>query len=128
MSSIITPNFKTPVGYFFSGSKPEVLMTGTISLGLIAAHDVAIIEHEHESERSPDYLIYLQDDNEILQDEPPVGFLWSKEDRNGDKFLGGVVSLGLLGEVPVVVLRNRTYTVGNSTPEFIMRVARSKDD
>lgn len=58
------------------------------------------------------------------QNKIPVGYLWEKTDRNGNKYLGGVISLGVFGEIPIVVFKNTTKNDGeDKTADWTIRSA-----
>ncbi len=52
----------------------------------------------------------------------PVGYLWIKKDKQGREFLGGVISLGLFGEVPIVVFKEDNKT-NEKAADYIIKVA-----
>lgn len=64
----------------------------------------------------------LRDQNKI-----PCGYLWEKTDRAGKKYLAGVISMGVFGEVPVVVFKEENKTNENA-PDYVVRNATSNRD
>lgn len=56
----------------------------------------------------------------------PCGVLWEKRDAQGKMYLGGVLNLGLLGEIPVVIFKE-TEKKSLTSPDYIVRVARKEE-
>lgn len=57
------------------------------------------------------------------QTKMPVGHLWKKEDKDGREFFAGVISLGLFGEIPIVIFPEKNKETAAS-PDFVIRVAK----
>jgi len=57
----------------------------------------------------------------------PCGVLWEKKDAQGRMYLGGVLNLGLLGEIPVVIFKE-TEKKNPMSPDYIVRVARKNEE
>lgn len=55
-----------------------------------------------------------------LQTKLPIGYLWNKVDKNGDKYLGGVLSLGLI-EIPITIFPERPGR-GERTADFVIKI------
>jgi hypothetical protein len=59
----------------------------------------------------------LRDQNKI-----PCGYFWWKTDSRGKKYLAGVVSMGINGEIPVVIFEEENKP-NDAAPDFVMRNA-----
>lgn len=59
----------------------------------------------------------LRDQNKI-----PCGYFWEKTDSKGKTYLAGVVSMGLNGEIPVVIFKEENKPNPNA-PDYVMRNA-----
>lgn len=57
------------------------------------------------------------------QQRVPVGHFWNKTDREGKKFIAGVVSLGIFGEIPVVIFEEEKIPGRENAPDYVMRTA-----
>lgn len=57
------------------------------------------------------------------QTKVPAGYLWKKTDRNGEEYLSGVISLGIFGEIPIVVFREGKKDNSDKGPDFVIRNA-----
>lgn len=57
------------------------------------------------------------------QSKVPSGYLWKKEDRNGKPYLGGVISLGIFGEVPIVIFEEEPQEGRTGGPDYVIRNA-----
>lgn len=58
------------------------------------------------------------------QSKVPCGYLWEKTDRQGRKYLAGVISFGIQGEIPIVVFKEDQKTNENA-PDYVIRNATS---
>ena len=58
------------------------------------------------------------------QNRTPCGYLWEKTDRQGKKYLAGVVNFGIQGEIPIVVFREENKT-SETAPDYVIRNATS---
>ena len=56
----------------------------------------------------------------------PVGHLWKKEDRNGKSYLAGVLSLGILGEIPIVVFEESSKDRDGGA-DYTIRMASDRE-
>jgi len=56
------------------------------------------------------------------QTKVPVGFLWIKKDRQGKEYLAGPLSIGVFGEVPIVIFREENKT-NDKAPDYVIRLA-----
>ena len=56
------------------------------------------------------------------QKRVPVGFLWVKKDKQGREFLGGVISLGIFGELPIVIFKEDRKE-NDKAPDYVIRSA-----
>ena len=61
------------------------------------------------------------------QKKLPVGVLWKKTDAKGDEYFAGVISLGLFGEIPIVVFEEK-FKDKEGSPDFIIRQATNKTE
>jgi len=61
------------------------------------------------------------------QKKIPIGVLWKKKDSNSNDYLAGVISLGLFGEIPIVVFEEK-FKDKPSSPDYIIRQATNKDE
>lgn len=66
------------------------------------------------------------------QQKVPSGYLWEKEDKGGKTYWAGVISIGVFGEIPIVVFKEDRKT-NEAAPDYVIRNATerkrdSKDD
>jgi hypothetical protein len=64
----------------------------------------------------------LRDQNKI-----PCGYFWEKTDANGKKYFAGVVSMGINGEIPVVIFKEENKP-NPAAPDYVMRNAVTDKD
>lgn len=57
------------------------------------------------------------------QQRIPVGHFWKKTDRSGRPYIAGVVSLGIHGEIPVVIFEEEKPEGRENAPDYVMRTA-----
>lgn len=60
----------------------------------------------------------------IRDTDSPCGHLWSKVDTRGKQYLAGVISLGIFGEVPVVIFP--TSKQSENQPDYTIHVASTQ--
>lgn len=60
------------------------------------------------------------------QTKMPVGHLWKKKDKDQRDYFAGVISLGLFGEIPIVIFPE-TKKDTDAAPDFVIRVAKEKE-
>jgi len=56
------------------------------------------------------------------QKKVPIGYLWVKKDKQGREFLGGVISLGIFGEIPIVVFKE-DQKANDKAADYVIRSA-----
>lgn len=56
----------------------------------------------------------------------PVGHLWKKKDRDGNTYLAGVISLGIFGEIPVVIFEEKKEN--EKAADYVIRSATNRRD
>jgi len=56
------------------------------------------------------------------QRKVPSGYLWEKEDKSGNKYLAGVISIGIFGEVPIVIFKEEKKAT-EASPDYVIRNA-----
>jgi len=61
------------------------------------------------------------------QKKVPIGHLWIKKDRQNREYLAGVVSLGLFGEVPIVIFKEDKKD-NEKAPDYVIRSATENRD
>jgi uncharacterized protein (DUF736 family) len=61
------------------------------------------------------------------QTKIPIGYLWIKKDKQGREYLAGPLSVGLFGEVPIVVFKEE-HKANERAPDYIIRLATEAKD
>lgn len=61
------------------------------------------------------------------QKKQPCGVLWKKKDTHNNEYFAGVISLGVFGEIPVVVFEEK-FKDKEGAPDFIIRLATNKGE
>lgn len=56
------------------------------------------------------------------QKKVAVGYLWKKTDSKGKPYIAGTISLGVFGEIPIVIFEEENKTSENA-PDYLIRSA-----
>lgn len=66
----------------------------------------------------------------MLRDQTkiPIGYLWVKRDKQGKEYLAGPISLGLFGEVPIVIFKEETKLTDRAADYVIRMATDTKQD
>lgn len=61
------------------------------------------------------------------QKKLPIGVLWKKTDKQGNDYFAGVITFGILGEVPIVIFEEK-FRENDKSPHYVIRQATNRDE